>query len=245
MSNLANTASPLAMTAVGENTLGLLFGVRGRALSAEIFAELLRLASAQVHLLTESQSLKASLARLAALYRLAPGIAMFLPVNVAAQLEPLGPMRPHARDENANRREAVVHAVLLLELRGVHLGCESSISRNLWKIECIAADFLTVQFRAAGGSDKTKVSPEPVTAKTILTWIRRYEDDPIWGLYNRPRRQPQPADRDFEYRADASPTDHAPRNPSGYLQPSNAVPFETPGRGRNLTFVPWWLKDFS
>jgi hypothetical protein len=245
MHELAKTASPQVIARVGKDTLELLFGAQGVAPKADIFAEVLRLASAQVHLLAQSRSRNASPARLVALCRLAPGIASFLPANVSAQIGPFGPSRPHALDENAVRREAVVHAVLLLELRGGPEVSESSINRNLWKIERIATDFLTGQFRASGGSDKIRVSPEPVTAKTIRTWVRRYQNDPVWGLYNKPPRQRQSVGRDLMERPYASPADLALTSTLRQDRPSNVVPLPTRVQGRNPTFVPWWLKDFS
>jgi hypothetical protein len=147
--------------------------------------------------------------------------------------------------EKTRVREAVVHAVLLLELQGGLRRTESSINRNLWKIECIATDFLTEQHRALGGSDKTRVSPKPVTAPTIRAWVRRYEADPVRGLYDNPRRHRRPVGRDGDGRWYASPTGPAPWETVGHEVPSNIVPLQTRGLGRNPTFVPWWLKDFS
>jgi hypothetical protein len=245
MYELAKTASPQAIARVGKDALELLFGAQGVAPKADVFAEALRLASAQVHPLAQSRSRSASLARLAALCRIAPGIVDFLPASVPAQIGPVGPSRPHILNETASRREAVVHAVLLLELRGGLEVSESSINRNLWKIERIAADFLTGQFRAAGGSDKIRVSPEPVTGKTIQTWVRRFENDPVWGLYNRPPRQRRSVGRDLVERPYASPADIAPTSTPRHGRPSNVVLLQPRGKGRNPTFVPWWLKDFS
>jgi hypothetical protein len=73
MYKLANMPFPNAITGAGKDTLELLFGAQGVAPKADIFAEVLRLASAQVHLLAQSRSRNASLARLVALCRLAPG----------------------------------------------------------------------------------------------------------------------------------------------------------------------------
>jgi hypothetical protein len=93
--------------------------------------------------------------------------ASFLPADVAAQILAIERSCPHTQDEKARVPDAVVHAVLLLELRSGLSRTEGSIYRNLSKIECIASDFPTVEFRVQGGSDKTRLSPEPVTAPTI------------------------------------------------------------------------------
>lgn len=245
MKNFALTSSSLAIARMGKDTQELLFGVPGPAPAADAFATVLGLASEQVQHLTDPQSRKTSLASLAALHRLAPALAAFLPANVAAQILSIGRSRPHTQDEKARVREAVVHAVLLLELHGGLSRTESSIYRNLWKIARIAADFLTDEFRAQGGSDKIRVSPEPVTAPTIKTWLHRYEADPVWGLHNRPRRQRRPASRDLERHTDVTRADPAVENKVGHERASNVLPFPKRGQGRNPGFVPWWLKDFS
>jgi hypothetical protein len=245
MKNFALTSSSLAIARMGKDTQELLFGVPGPAPAADAFAMVLGLASEQVQHLTDPQSWKASLARLAALHRLAPALASFIPTDVAAQVLAIGRSCPHTQDVKARVRDAVVHAVLLLELRGGLSRTESSIHRNLWKIERIAADLLTAEFRAQGGSDKIRVSPEPVTAPTIKAWLRRYEADPVWGLFDRPRRPRRPASRDLEQHTDVTRADPAAENKVGHEHSSNVVPFVRRGQGRNPGFVPWWLKDFS
>ena len=212
---------------------------------ADTFATLLRCASAQVEFLAENQSQDTSRARLAALYRLFPAIAEYLPADVTMQVAPIGPSRPHALTEKTRVREAVVHAVLLLELQGGLRRTESSINRNLWKIERIAADFLTEQHRVLGGSDMTRVSPKPVTAPTIKTWVRRYEADPVRGLYDKRRRHRRPVGRDIDVRWYASRTGPSSLETARHEVPSNIVPLQTGGQGLSPTFVPWWLKDFS
>jgi hypothetical protein len=160
MKKLAYTTSSMALACVGKDTQELLFGVPGPAPAADAFATVLKLAAEQVQRLTDPQSWKASIARLAALHRLAPALASFLPADVATQILAIGRSCPHTQDEKARVRQAVVHAVLLLELRGALSRTESSIYRNLWKIECIAADFLTAEFRAQGGNDRIRICPE-------------------------------------------------------------------------------------
>jgi hypothetical protein len=245
MKNFALTSSSLAIARMGKDTQELLFGVPGPAPAADAFATVLKLASEQVQRLTNPQSWRASLASLAALHRLAPALASFLPTDVAAQILAIGRSCPHTQDEKARVRQTVVHAMLLLELRGGLARTESSIYSNLWKIDCIAADFLTAEFRAQGGNDRIRVCPERVTASTMIIWLRRYEADPVWGLFDRPRRPRRPAIRDLEQHTDVTCADPAAKNNVGHERSSNILPFPKRGQGRNPNFVPWWLKDFS
>jgi hypothetical protein len=94
-----------------------LFGAEGAASDADTFARLLKLGQEQVNRLTH-QSPFGCLARLAALCRLDGLAVWFLPKDVVAWIGPQGSMRPHAVNAKARVREAVVHAVLLLELQG-------------------------------------------------------------------------------------------------------------------------------
>jgi hypothetical protein len=245
MKNFALTSSSPAIARMGKDTQELLFGVPGPAPAADAFATVLGLASEQVQHLTDPQSWKTSLASLAALHRLAPPLASFLPTDVAAQILAIGRSCPHTHDEKARVRQAVVHAMLLLELRGGLARTESSIYRNLWKIECIAADFLTAEFRAQRGNDRIRICPERVTASTMLTWLCRYEADPVCGLLDRPRRPRGPANRDLEQHTNVTCADPAAKNNVSHKRASNILPFPTRGQGRNPDFVPWWLKDFS
>jgi hypothetical protein len=245
MRKLVQNSSSLAIARVGKDAQGLLLGAQGPAPVADAFATVLKLASEQVQHLTTSQSRSANLARLAALHRLAPALPSFLPTDIAAELLAIRQSCRHTQDKKARVREAVVHAVLLLEIRGGLSRTESSIYRNLWKIDCIASDFLTAEFRAEGGSDKIRVSPEPVTAPTIRNWLRRYEADPIGGLLDKPRRRRRFSVRDPKQRTILTGAYPASENSVGRVRASNVLPFPTGTHGRNPTFIPWWLKDFS
>lgn len=229
---------PLSQTInnAGAATRALLFGAQGPASNADIFATLLKLASAQLHHLTPPYSCDACLAHLAALCRLDHRIVWFLPPDVAARIGPLGPTRPHAVNAKARVREAVVHATLLLELQQGLSRSEGAIYRNLEKIEHIATDFLTNHYRAQGGREKIRVTPEPVSARTIRRWLNNYEGDLTWGLYEKPPRRSHPVSR---YRIDLS---DATSGEQGHNVPSNIVPLSFQGKGRAAKYVPWWMR---
>lgn len=211
---------------------------QGPAPLADALSTVLRLAAAQVQLLGDPRSQKTAVARLFALYRLAPMLAQVLPVGVTAHIGPVGQARPHTKDEKASAREAVVHAVHLLEMLGRLSRKPSSINRNLQEIERIASDLLTLRFRSRGGSKKMRVYPEPVTAATIQAWVRRYEADPVLGLYDKPRRRRVSNSHDHVERLYAVPKDPASRTTFVPEQPSNVVALYARGRGRHPIPVP-------
>jgi hypothetical protein len=148
----SNPTSIQNLVRVGKDTLELLGGAQGLTPLAHAGSTVLRLAAAQVHLLLDPRTQKTAVARLTALYRLAPMLDRVLPVWITARIGPLGHGRPHALDENAFAREAVVHAVLLLEILGRLSRKPASINRNFQTIDRIALDFLTLRFRAQVGT---------------------------------------------------------------------------------------------
>jgi hypothetical protein len=234
----SNPTSIQNLVRVGKDTLELLGGAQGLTPLAHAGSTVLRLAAAQVHLLLDPRTQKTAVARLTALYRLAPMLDRVLPVWITARIGPLGHGRPHALDENAFAREAVVHAVLLLEMLGRLSRKPASIDRNFQTIDRIASDFLTLRFRAQGGNKKMRLSPEPVTASTIKTWLRKYEADPVYGLYDKPRCQRNSGTHHHVKRSYAVPTKPVSKTTIGRQQPSKVVPLHTGGGGRHPITVP-------
>jgi hypothetical protein len=167
--------------------LGSTLAAHVGAFDADAFAQTLNMAAAQVLLLRAPADRRSSLARLTALCRLDQRVAGFLPPAVAAQIGPLGPTRPHAVNSVALVREAFVHAVLNLELRHGMARSEGAINRDMAKIELEASTLLTDHYRAAGKNEKIRIAPAPVSAQTIQRWLKAYEADLAFGLYDKPR----------------------------------------------------------
>lgn len=216
----------------------------GTASDAEAFARLLKLAQEQVNRLTH-QSPFGCLARLAALCRLDGRVVWFLPKDVVAWIGPLGPTRPHAVNGKARVREAVVHAVLLLELQPGLTRTDGSINRNMSKIEHIAADFLTEHHRARGGSEKVRLVPESVGARTIQRWLRDYENDLAWGLYDKTPRRPRRDNLGHLSHGEPMSSPSTERGIASSEVPDNVVPLPAQGQVRSVKFVPWWMRDHS
>lgn len=221
-----------------------LLGAEGAASDAEAFARLLKLAQEQVNRMLH-QSPFGCLARLAALCRLDGRVVWFLPKDVVAWIGPLGPTRPHAVNGKARVREAVVHAVLLLELQGELTRTEGSINRNMWKIERIASDFLTEDHRSRGGTDKVRLGPEPVGARTIQWWLREYENDLAWGLCDKAPRRPRRANLGHRDHGEPMSSPSTERGTASSEVPDNVVPLPAQGQVRSAKFVPWWMRDHS
>lgn len=232
-----NSTSIQNLVRVGKDTLELLGGAQGLTPLADAGATVLRLAKVQEHLLLDPRSRKTAVARMTALYRLAPMLAGVLPLWINAHVAPFGHGRPHALDENAFAREAVVHAVLLLEMLGRLSRKPASINRNFQTIKRIASDFLTLRFKAQGGNKKMRLCPEPVTATTIKTWLRKYEADPVYGLCDKPRCQRNSGTHHHVKRSYAVPTKPVSTT-IGRQQPSKVVPLHTGGGGRHPITVP-------